>query len=83
MGGDLTFSLAKGTQFAGWIASYSRRWNGTTTELGTGGDIHGLSSSDQLKTISFSAPPPGDWVVYVQIYFAGADAFYAWQVTVQ
>jgi hypothetical protein len=81
-GGQFTLSLAQGTRFAGWTASYSRRWNRPTTALGQGGDVNGLSSSDELVSAVFPAPPPGDWFVYVRVDFAGADASYAWAVTV-
>jgi hypothetical protein len=80
---ELTFSLVDGTQFAGWTASYSQGSNGPVTELGEGGDLYDTASVDELASASFPAPPPGDWVVHVGIYFTDGDAFYVWHVTAQ
>lgn len=81
--GQLTFSLAGGTAFAGWIAGYSSGSNGPTTELARGGDLSDSGTGDRLTSATFPAPPPGDWALHVDLYFADGDAFYSWRVTIE
>lgn len=80
---QLAFSLAGGTKFAGWTASYSKGSNGPTTELGRGGDLYDSGTGDQLTSVSFVVPPPGDWALHFDLFFADGDAFYSWHLTVE
>lgn len=82
----LAFAMEDGTLFYEWWASYSAQSNGRVTELGH--DCCALdpnSSASQppgLDRIEFPAPPPGDWVVHVSVYYEWGDASYAWHVKV-
>lgn len=82
----LVFAMEDGTLFYEWYAHYSAQSNSRVTELGHGCCWVDPNSSEPqppaLDRIDFPAPPPGDWVVHVSVWFAWGDAFYAWRVQV-
>lgn len=82
----LGFALEDGTLFYEWWAFYSSQSNGKVTKLGHGGEYFDQDASPAppaLDGIDFPAPPPGDWVVEISVYFASGDASYSWHVVVR
>lgn len=83
--GDLTFRLADGALIGEWVASYTADPGGERTQLARGGtfdpDVSGASPA--VAEARFEAPPPGDWVVHVQVFTPDGDASYWWHVIVE
>lgn len=85
-GDTLAFAMEDGTLIYEWYAHYSTWSNSSVTLLGSGCCWVDPYSSEPhppaVDHVEFPAPPPGDWVVHVSVWFAWGDAFYAWRVEV-
>ena len=87
-GDPLVFSLEDGA-FTRWSAQYGSD-GGSLQVLDQGGESGDpdLSSpgplGDAYSFVEFDKPPPGDWTLLVQVFFAnGGDATYGWHVIVE
>ena len=83
---ELLLTVSSGAGFTRWSARYSSDANGSDSELGSGGerydpDLAGTPPPDIVEA-QVAPPPPGDWVVVVQVAFVDGDATFAWHVIV-
>ena len=86
-GTPLEFTLADGSGFAQWDASYSTAKMSDLVPLDSGGSAYDPDSSatppPDLLNATFAAPPKGDWVLVVSIHFKDGSAVYSWHVNVE
>ena len=86
-GKTMSFRLDGNVSFTHWQAAYNSRSNDDeSTPLGDGGhrsdpDANG-SPASTLDEATITAPPVGDWVVWVWADLENGDLSYAWHVIV-
>lgn len=85
---EMEFSLSHRATFVKWRATYTSDEADEPVTLGQGGegfdpDAVRSPGAESLATVRFAAPPAGDSVVFVQVFFDGGDLSYAWHVSVR
>jgi hypothetical protein len=85
-GRQLSFELGAEAKFVSWNAVYGRGPATNLMPLASGGSDYDPDTSATPPTLlsraAFAAPPPGDWMVLMQVFFVGGDAQYGWHVVV-
>ncbi|HEY5488373.1 MAG TPA: hypothetical protein VIK00_00915 [Candidatus Limnocylindrales bacterium] len=91
---QLEFTLADGSGFVQWDASYSSAKMADLVSIDGGGSAYDPDSTatppPDLVTAAFAAPPRGDWTLVVTLHFVdaaasvtGGSAVYSWHLIVQ
>lgn len=85
---EMEFSLSDSATFVKWRATYASDDADEPVTLGQGGegfdpDAVASPGAESLAIVRFAAPPAGDSVVFVQVFFDGGDLSYAWHVSVR